>query len=153
MSSSKYINLYGILLFLFAITIVILNTFQININLDFFTKNPEKNKKYSLPYYVINIESVQSKKEAKQKVDELSSKGYRSGFLWIPDYRSLSGRESYSIYIGPYLKKSECEIATEKYRKIYPDAYGVLVSNENKRVEIRGVGKINTIRDYKNIKK
>ena len=68
--------------------------------------------------------------------------GYESDYLWIPDYNPLSGAEYYSVYIGPFFSQYECEEATEAYRQRHPDAYGLLVSQNNVRVRINGIGKI-----------
>ena len=67
---------------------------------------------------------------------------YPANYLWIPDYKSLSGAEMYGIYIGPYYNLDEFSRQVENYRKSNPSAYGLLVSNSNERVEIRGPGKI-----------
>ena len=100
------------------------------------------NNSSSIPFYMINIAAVKNEKGAIQMVQELKNQGYSSNYLWIPDYASLSGAKYYSIYIGPFSTQNECEIAIEEYRKNHPDAYGLLVSQERKRVEIRGIGKV-----------
>jgi len=94
-------------------------------------------------FYIIAVSIASSDIEAMDKVKSLESQGYNSDFLWIPDYKSLSGAKYFSVYIGPFRSESECALAIEEYRKINPTAYGLLVSNESsKRVEIRGPNKI-----------
>ena len=94
-------------------------------------------------FYIIAVSIASSDIEAMDKVKSLESQGYNSDFLWIPDYKSLSGAKYFSVYIGPFRSESECALAIEDYRKINPTAYGLLVSNESsKRVEIRGPNKI-----------
>jgi len=102
------------------------------------SKNMDKNA----AFYVINVTAIKTKSEAKKKVQELEKNGYQSDYLWIPDYASLSGALFYSVYIGPYFTQYDCEVATEEYRKKHPEAYGLLVSQDNKRVQINGVGKV-----------
>ena len=99
-------------------------------------------------FYVINVVAVKSKSKAESEVRKLEKEGYEAGYLWIPDYMSLSGAELYSVYIGPFFTQRECELAVENYRKKKPKAYATLVSHENKRVEIRGVGKVKVIEPY-----
>lgn len=94
------------------------------------------------PFYIINVFATQSESEAKQKVKELNDKGSEAGYLWIPDYASLSGAKYFSVYLGPFITQLDCEVATEEYRKVYPNAYGVLVSQDNIRVQINGIGKV-----------
>ena len=77
-------------------------------------------------------------------VEILKYEGFeKADYLWIPDYKSLSGAEYYSIFIGPFLTIEECALEVERYRKSNPSAYGLLVSNKStERVEIRGPGRI-----------
>ena len=92
--------------------------------------------------YIINVSAVKTEESARKKVKKLKNEGYESGFLWIPNFSSLSGAEYYSVFIGPFGTQLECEQATEDYRKINHTAYGLLVSQNLERVEIRGLGKV-----------
>lgn len=102
------------------------------------TINQDKNE----AFYIINVAPMKTESDAKTKVQELKKKGYKSDYLWIPDYASLSGALFYSVYIGPYSTQYDCEVATEEYRKKHTEAYGLLVSQDNKRVQINGIGKV-----------
>jgi hypothetical protein len=93
-------------------------------------------------FYIINIAAVKSEGDARRKAQEIENNGDRSGYLWIPDYPSLSGANYYSVYIGPYYSQSDCEAGVEMYRNKYPGSYGLLVSQDNKRVQINGVGRV-----------
>lgn len=104
-------------------------------------RNAEINKSF----YIINVKGASSEQEAKNEVQKLKEKGYESNYLWIPDYASLSDAQLFSVYIGPFKTQKECEVAVEKYREKNPSAYGLLVSHNKKRVEIRGLGKVKVI--------
>ena len=95
-------------------------------------------------FYIIAEDIASSEEEAKRLVEILEYEGFeKTGYLWIPDYKSLSGAEYYSVFIGPFLTIEECALEVERYRKSNPSAYGLLVSNKStERVEIRGPGKI-----------
>ena len=93
-------------------------------------------------FYVITDTATKTESKARELVDELKLDGYRSDYLWIPDYNSLSGAEYFLVYIGPFYNILECAEEVEKYREIKPSSYGIGVSNNYERVEIRGVGKI-----------
>ncbi|MEG0930245.1 MULTISPECIES: SPOR domain-containing protein [Weeksellaceae] len=93
-------------------------------------------------FYMVSVAAVKTESDAKNEVIKLENKGYQANYLWIPDYASLSGAKFYSVYIGPFSTQQECEIATEEYRKKDKNAYGLLVSQEPKRVQINGVGKV-----------
>jgi hypothetical protein len=99
-------------------------------------------------FYILNIMAIKSKSQAIQEVEKLIQKGYDADFLWIPDYNSLSKAEYYSVYIGPFQTQRECEEEVERYRQIDPNAYGLLVSQENKRVKITGVNKVQIKEPY-----
>jgi hypothetical protein len=101
-------------------------------------------------FYIINVTATKTETKALSEVKKLKNKGYNAGHLWIPNYKSLSGAKFYSVYIGPFSTQQECEREVEKYRKINSSAYGTLVSQENKRVEIRGSGKVKTTINSKN---
>ena len=105
-------------------------------------------------FYILNIAAVSTYSEAELKAAELKKKGYNAGYLWIPNYESLSGAKFYSVYIGPFSNQKECEIATDKYKKIFPGSYGLLVSQDSKRVQINGIGKVTVTKKstVKNIK-
>ena len=113
------------------------NTQQSNANLT-------EQQNNTVEFYIIAVNAVKTEVQAKSAAQVLENNGYASGYLWIPDYQSLSGAELYSVYIGPYSTQYECEVATEDYRNIQPDAYGLLVSQQRKRVQINGIGKVKT---------
>ncbi len=129
----KYYNEYKILENTYDETTAATSTSQFN----------EKGKFIgSIPCYIINVAAIADENVAINKVTELKGAGYNAGYLWIPDYKSLSGTNLFSVFIGPTKNQEECERATEEYRKKQPDAYGLLLSQENIRVEIKGVGKV-----------
>jgi len=99
-------------------------------------------------FFIINVAAVKTESEAKAKTTELKNNGNAAGYLWIPDYTSLSGAEFYSVYIGPFSTQYDCEVATEEYRKKHSDAYGLLVSQDRKRIRINGIGNV-TVTDVK----
>ncbi|MEI7492794.1 MAG: TM2 domain-containing protein [Bacteroidota bacterium] len=126
---------------------------NLNLNpLKFLTKDSNSSVITENPngdFYIVNVEAVKSQKTAEIKVESLKSNGFSAGYLWIPDYPSLSGIESFAVYIGPFATQYDCEVATEDYRKINPDAYGLLVSKDKRRVEIYGIGSVNEIPNWK----
>ena len=95
-------------------------------------------------FYIIAEDIASTEEEAKRLAEILEYEGFeKTGYLWIPDYKSLSGAEFYSVYIGPFSTIEECASEVEKYRKTNPSAYGLLVSkSSSERVEIRGPGRI-----------
>lgn len=99
-------------------------------------------------FYILNVAAVKSEADARRQANELVAQGYEADYLWIPDYASLSGAQYFSVYIGPFSTQYECEVATENYKVSNPSAYGLLVSQENKRVQINGVGKVRVTDPY-----
>lgn len=93
-------------------------------------------------FYIINAGATPTEAQAQTLAAQIAQQGYATGYLWIPDYASLSGARMYAVYIGPFATQRECEEAVEAYRRIKPDAYGLKVSQERQRVEIRGVGRV-----------
>ncbi len=105
-------------------------------------EGPESTAISSDAFYIVNVAAVKTESQAIEKAAELKRTGNPSGYLWIPDYASLSGAQFYSVYIGPYSTQYDCEVATEDFRKNHPEAYGLLVSQDRKRVQINGIGKV-----------
>jgi hypothetical protein len=106
------------------------------------------------PVYIVCATAVQTEVEAQKEVQKLNKQGYAAGYLWIPNYASLSGAKYYSVFIGPFDYQSDCEVATENYKKVNKSAYGLLVSQENTRVQINGIGKVtvkNNSQDFSQI--
>ena len=93
-------------------------------------------------FYIVCVTAVKTEEKAQTNCADLKKQGHQAGYLWIPDYASLSGAKLYSVYLGPYTTQYDCEVATEEYRKNHPEAYGLLVSQDNKRVQINGIGKV-----------
>ena len=112
------------------------------------TNNTISNNINRKEFYILNVSAVKSKSKAIEEVKKLTNKGYDASFLWIPDYNSLSKAEYYSVYIGPFNNQKDCEIAVENYRQEVPAAYGLLVSQENKRVQINGINKVKITEPY-----
>ena len=104
--------------------------------------SPERPQIKKDPFYAIMVGAPKTDKEAKARIMMLKGNGFAADYLWIPDYASLSGARLYAVYIGPYTTQQECEVATEEYRKKHPNAYGLLVSQDRRRVQINGIGKV-----------
>lgn len=90
-----------------------------------------------IPSYIICSSACYTEKEARKRTNQLIKNGYKAGYLWIPDYPSLSGAKMYVVYIGPYKSRRTCVRELRKYQKFNQKAYAVLVSNNKKRIEIR----------------
>jgi serine/threonine protein kinase len=88
--------------------------------------------------YVIITGSFSYESDAKNDVQRIRNEGYsNAGYLWIPDYPSLSGKEFYAPFIGPFQTYDECERNLRSLSKTGRFWYGVKVSYDNARVEIR----------------
>ncbi len=88
------------------------------------------------PFYIINVEAAEDEQIASDKVRELLKTNKKAGYLWIPDYASLSGKQLYSVFLGPYEMEEAAmkELMTRK--KTDKNAYALLVSHDKKRVEM-----------------
>ena len=119
-----------------------------NSNPNWLNDNNELLNKKNKDFFVISVTVTKTESRAKKEVEKLINKGYNADYLWIPDYNSLSGAEYYLVFIGPFTTQTECEVETEKYRRTNNKAYGLLISQKNIRMEIRGVGKTKIIAPY-----
>ena len=88
--------------------------------------------------YVIVTGSYMEESYAASYVATMKKEGYRNaGYLWIPDYPSLSGKSLYATFIGPYQTYIECENSLRSMKTNSRFWYGIKVSNDPERVEIR----------------
>lgn len=87
-------------------------------------------------YYILCVKAVKLESDAKIEVSNLIKDGYKASYLWIPNYPSLSGKEYFCVYIGPFLKQNDCKSALTNYKKISPTSYGCLISKTGKKLRI-----------------
>lgn len=92
-----------------------------------------------LPAYAIMDRAFPTKNEARQRIVELGWKGYsKTGFVWIPNFEYLSGKELYQVYIGPFKDKDEAINALCRYNKEFNMVtYGLKLSDKPGREEFR----------------
>lgn len=74
------------------------------------------------PAYIISYVATSSENNAKKQRKLLSSKGFSTGYYWIPDYLP-SGPSLYKVYIGPYASKTEAKNALLRVKGLRKDAY------------------------------
>jgi len=101
-------------------------------------------------FYIISVGSTTDVDEAVRQVKDLRVKGHPAGYLWIPEFPSLSKKEIYSVFIGPFNSMDTTIKYLENYKKTDPNAYAVRVAKESKRTTILGKFdiRINDIRQY-----
>lgn len=97
---------------------------------------PVSDKNTPAPFYVINISATANKDEAVKAVKELKAKYGSAGYLWIPDYESLSGKKIFSVFLGPFEYMEDCMKKLGNYRKIMPEAYGICVQHKKERITL-----------------
>lgn len=89
-------------------------------------------------FFIISISGTDDTKEAVEQTKALRLKGHPSGYLWIPDYASLSGKEMFSVFIGPFPGMDTTIRYLEVYKKTDPGAYAIKVLHDDKRTTIFG---------------
>jgi hypothetical protein len=92
-------------------------------------------RRLTVPTYVITAGAFKTEGEAQALQEKLRRDGHAASYLWIPDYPSLSGAKMFLTFIGPFADIEECRRHLAEFRKTDPSAYGILVSNEAKRVQ------------------
>ena len=92
-----------------------------------------------LPAYVVLDSAWKTEQEAQRRLVALSSKGYsETGFFWIPDFKFLSGKKLYQVYVGPFKDRTNAIEAACQYDKNFQTkTYGVRLSSKPGRDEFR----------------
>lgn len=76
--------------------------------------------------------------DVKADVNRMKSQGYTNvGYLWIPDFASLSEKRFFAPFIGPFRSYGECLYSLKNTVPPGRFWYGVKVSQNPERVEIR----------------
>lgn len=93
---------------------------------------------YKSDCYIIVTGSFTDEVNARNYVQTMKTEGtVNAGYLWIPDYPSLSGKPFYATFIGPYQSYTDCE---ENLRTLKVNSrfwYGKKVSYDPEQIEIR----------------
>ena len=89
-------------------------------------------------FYIISVSGTADIKEAVEQVKGLKAKGHPAGYLWIPDFPSLSNKELYSVFIGPFERLDSTIEYLEKYKKTNANAYAVEASKSTTRTTVFG---------------
>jgi hypothetical protein len=92
---------------------------------------------YSFGFFLINVNATKDENMAKCHARELRLNGYKSGYLWIKDFESLSGKDLFSIFIGPFEDLDSCLNVLDQYKNIDPKAYAVKANQDKDRIVIR----------------
>lgn len=91
-------------------------------------------------FWIINLSATETEQQAIASVIKLRETDPLFGYLWIPDYATLSGKELFAVFKGPYLDMKECIVTLVEYQKIDPKAYAVRVEQEGKlRKSVYGI--------------
>ena len=92
--------------------------------------------KYPYGFYIINVSASANVNGAVSRVQELQKKGHPAGYLWLPDYESISDKELYAVFIGPFDGLDSCVKYLVEYQNEVPKAYAIKVNHEKKRFVI-----------------
>ncbi len=87
------------------------------------------------PCWVNACVVVINETDAKMILNELEACGYQNaGYLWIPNWNSLSGYKGWLVYYGPFDSEEDASIAACRLLWKYPDIYSILVSDDSVRI-------------------
>lgn len=84
-------------------------------------------------YYILNYAGIAKEDEAIAKVESLKKNYPNAGYLWIPDFASLSGTEVFAVFLDQANGQSEILKSLENAKKQFPDVYAVRVSQNKER--------------------
>lgn len=82
--------------------------------------------------WIISISGTEDKSQAIADVKKLREEHGDTlfGYLWIPDYKSLSGKEMFVVFRGPYYK-DDCIKELVNFKKTVKGAYAVKADKES----------------------
>ncbi|GAB4291248.1 MAG: hypothetical protein Kow0090_04620 [Myxococcota bacterium] len=72
---------------------------------------------HKTPTYIL-VDTISGKKEtALKRYESLKKRGFLCGYLWIPDYPSLSGQDRWMVFVGPFDTLEEAKWRLDIYKK------------------------------------
>ena len=83
--------------------------------------------------YIINYAGAETQERAIAIVDSLIPTFPNAGYLWIPDFESLSGEELYAVFITSEPSKYSIEDELKKCKADLPKSYIVKVNHTDER--------------------
>ena len=86
-------------------------------------------------YYILSYAGVETEKEAISMVDSLKPNFKNAGYLWIPDFESLSGKEMFAVFLDQSPYKSSVMTSLQENKKDVPGIYMVRVNHSEDRWE------------------
>jgi hypothetical protein len=90
-------------------------------------------------FYIIPFMTMSNEQKAKEIQLYLTGNNFTAGYLWLPDFSSLSDNKQYVAFVGPFSTEKMCKSRLLELKKddMFKDSYGILVSKNNERKEIR----------------
>lgn len=86
-------------------------------------------------YYIINYAGHEDEESAIAMVDSLKPNFPNAGYLWIPDFASLSGKEMYAVFLDQTTDELEIMDNFNALRKDNKGTYVVRVNQDEERWE------------------
>lgn len=85
------------------------------------------------PFWIIAVSAFQTADSASAEVLKLREAGKKAGYLWIPDYSTLSGKKLFCVFIGPFYNETDAGRTLMPYKKENPGAYAVKADHSGSR--------------------
>ena len=93
---------------------------------------------YRSDCFVIVNGSYTEEANAINAVNSMKASGYNNaGYFWRPDFPSVNDKYLYSTFIGIYQSYNECEKDLRIFKQSNAYWYGIKISYDNTKVEIR----------------
>ena len=102
------------------------------------TPTPAPQADVPTPSWIILAGAYSSRSEASDRARSLRSAGWDAGFLWIPDYGSLSGARMYAAFVGPVhlAQKDDAQRLLRELKREASGTYGLKLATSGPRVNL-----------------
>lgn len=84
-------------------------------------------------YYILNYAATAEEKEAIEEVNSLRKTYPNAGYLWIPDFASLSGSEVFVVFLDQTKDQSKILELLDNSKAENPSIYAVRVNQSSER--------------------
>ena|GEM_PF-4012169 len=90
------------------------------------------------PFWIISVGAYELADSASAAVEKLKAEGKEAGYLWIPDYSTLSNKKMYTVFLGPFYNEIDAGRTLMPYIKEHPGAYAVKADHTGSRYSLHG---------------
>lgn len=99
-------------------------------------RNGLRGPSHPTPTWIATAGAYPAESDARDRARELERLGFDAGYLWVPDYGSLSGARMWVAFVGPAARESDGRRLLRELKRFQHDAYSLRLAPSGARSEL-----------------